>query len=138
MFHELERRAKVKPLPGRGWYGIRRRAADVYEDYETDERVLNDQTGHKHSDMRHDIYQEREREAILAKSAETRRHVRTLAFGRALEALGATDDRSAEPSSASPANEAPHPPISENAATHTHVIPQPRPFRGMSGAERYI
>lgn len=83
LFHELERVAKVDVIEGRGWYGIRRRAADVYEDYEKDERVLNDQTGHKRSDTRREVYQERDRAAIRAKSAETRRRVRGEAFGRA-------------------------------------------------------
>jgi hypothetical protein len=83
-FHELERLAKVDVIPGRGWYGIRRRATDVYEDYEKDERVLNDQTGHKKSETRREVYQEREREVIRARSAETRRYVRAKAFGRPL------------------------------------------------------
>lgn len=83
-FHELERIAKVESVPGRGWYGIRRRATDVYEDYEKDERVLNDQTGHKKSETRREVYQERERETIRARSAETRRRVRNEAFGQIL------------------------------------------------------
>lgn len=83
-FHELERIAKVDSVPGRGWYGIRRRATDVYEDYEKDERVLNDQTGHKKSETRREVYQERERETIRARSAETRRRVRNQAFGQRL------------------------------------------------------
>jgi integrase len=83
-FHELERIAKVESVPGRGWYGIRRRATDVYEDYEKDERVLNDQTGHKKSETRREVYQERERETIRARSAETRRRVRNEAFGQQL------------------------------------------------------
>ena len=83
-FHDLERIAKVESVPGRGWYGIRRRATDVYEDYEKDERVLNDQTGHKKSETRREVYQERERETIRARSAETRRRVRNEAFGQQL------------------------------------------------------
>src|SRR5690606_27377452 len=35
-FHNLARIANVSPVHGRGWYGIRRKATDVYEDYETD------------------------------------------------------------------------------------------------------
>ena len=93
-FHALERIAKVESVPGRGWYGIRRRATDVYEDYEKDERVLNDQTGHKKSETRREVYQERERETIRARSAETRRRVRNEAFGQQL--LTATEGR--EPS----------------------------------------
>lgn len=84
LFHALERVAKVEVVAGRGWYGIRRRAADVYEDYEKDERVLNDQTGHRNSDTRREVYQERDREAIRAKSAQTRRQVRSAAFGHGL------------------------------------------------------
>jgi hypothetical protein len=86
LFHDLERAAKVNVIEGRGWYGIRRRAADVYEDYETDERVLNHQTGHHHSDTRREIYQERDREVIRAKSAQTRRRVRLEAFGHGASA----------------------------------------------------
>lgn len=82
LFHALERIAGVTPVEGRGWYGIRRKATDVYEDYESDERVLNDQTGHRNSETRRNAYQEREREEIRAKSAETRRRVRAAAFGR--------------------------------------------------------
>lgn len=73
---------RVTQQPGRGWYGIRREATDIYEDYETDERVLNDQTGHRSSDTRGEVYQEKEREVIWAKSAQTRRRVRAAAFGR--------------------------------------------------------
>ena len=60
-------------------------AAEVKREREVekDERVLNDQTGHKRSDTRREVYQERDREAIRAKSAATRRHVRKEAFGRA-------------------------------------------------------
>lgn len=82
LFHQLEEIAGVIPQPGRGWYGIRRKATDVYEDYETDERVLNDQTGHRSSETRREVYQEKERDVIRAKSAETRRRVRAAAFGR--------------------------------------------------------
>jgi integrase len=85
LFHELERVAEVPPVKGRGWYGIRRKATDVYEDYETDERVLNDQTGHRSSETRREVYQEKEREEVRAKSAATRRRVRAAAFGQALQ-----------------------------------------------------
>jgi integrase len=85
LFHALERIACVTPVEGRGWYGIRRKATDVYEDYESDERVLNDQTGHRNSETRRNAYQEREREEIRAKSAETRRRVRAEAFGRRIK-----------------------------------------------------
>jgi hypothetical protein len=93
LFHGLERIAKVEPVLGRGWYGIRRRAADLYEDYEKDERVLNDQTGHKKSETRREVYQERERETIRAKSAETRRRVRSAAFGQRLSESTSTESK---------------------------------------------
>ncbi len=88
LFHELEEFAGVTPQPGRGWYGIRRKATDVYEDYETDERVLNDQTGHRSSETRREVYQEKEREVIRARSAKTRRRVRAAAFGRRSNGTG--------------------------------------------------
>jgi hypothetical protein len=40
MFHEVERLAGIEPVPGRGWYGVRRSATDFAEDVEKDERVL--------------------------------------------------------------------------------------------------
>ena len=95
LFHALERIAGVTPVEGRGWYGIRRKATDVYEDYESDERVLNDQTGHRNSETRRNAYQEREREEIRAKSAETRRRVRAAAFGRRTKRQGEEDEESA-------------------------------------------
>ena len=61
---------------------IRRKASDVYEDFESDERVLNSATGHRSSDTRRKKYQQRDRPEILAKTAETRRRVRSEAFGR--------------------------------------------------------
>lgn len=92
LFRKLEEIADVTSVPGRGWYGIRRRATDVYEDYETDERVLNDQTGHRSSDTRREVYQEKEREEIRAKSARTRRRVREAAFGRRADPDAAEED----------------------------------------------
>ena len=53
-----------------------------YEDYEPDERVLNSATGHSSSDTRRRNYQQRNRDLILARTAETRRRVRAGAFGR--------------------------------------------------------
>ena len=76
MFHDLERIAKVTSVPGRGWYGVRRIAADVAEDVEKDERVLNSITGHRDSTTRRLVYQDRERRAVLNKAAETRELVR--------------------------------------------------------------
>jgi hypothetical protein len=67
----------------------------VYEDYESGERVLNDQTGHHNSETQRNAYQEREREEIRAKSAETRRRVRAAAFGRRTKRHGEGDEEPA-------------------------------------------
>lgn len=77
MFHELEQVAKVPPVPGRGWYGVKRVATDLAEDVEKDERVLNAITGHRDSATRRQIYQEGERPEVLIRAAETRAKVRT-------------------------------------------------------------
>jgi integrase len=76
MFHDLERIAGVTAMKGRGWYGVRRRATDLAEDQETDERVLNSITGHRNSDTRRLVYQESERPEVLARAAITRSRVR--------------------------------------------------------------
>lgn len=116
LFHRLEKVAGVTPMPGRGWYGIRRKATDLYEDYETDERVLNDQTGHRSSDTRREVYQEKERELIRAKSAETRRRVRAAAFGR-----------SPEKGSESGPEELPELPTEEGETASSYPTTYPRP-----------
>jgi integrase len=79
MFHDLERISGVESLPGRGWYGVRRTAADLAEDVEKDERVLNSITGHRDSTTRRLVYQDRQRPAVLNKAAQTRDKVRQLA-----------------------------------------------------------
>jgi integrase len=89
MFHALERVAGVEPGEGRGWYGVRRIATAVFEDYESDERVLNSATGHSSSEMRRKRYQQRNRDKILAKTAVTRRRVLAGAFGRGPSDAGA-------------------------------------------------
>jgi integrase len=72
MFHQLELVAGVDHVPGRGWYGVRRVAADVAEDVEKDERVLNSITGHRDSSTRRMVYQDRERREVLDKAASAR------------------------------------------------------------------
>ena len=85
MFHDLEGIAKVTPVPGRGWYGVRRIAADAAEDVEKDERVLNSITGHRDSTTRRLVYQDRERPEVLNKAAATRERVRRGAVAGAQE-----------------------------------------------------
>jgi hypothetical protein len=76
MFHDLEGIAKVASVPGRGWYGVRRIATDVGEDFEKDERVLNSISGHTDSATRRQVYQERERPSVLRQAAITRDRIR--------------------------------------------------------------
>jgi len=89
MFHDLERIAQVTPVPGRGWYGVRRIAADAAEDVEKDERVLNSITGHRDSTTRRLVYQDRERPTVLNKAAETRERVRHDAIAGAQQTTNA-------------------------------------------------
>ena len=63
-------------MPGRGWYGVRRIAADAAADVEKAERVLNSITGHRDSTTRRLVYQDRERPEVLNKAAATRERVR--------------------------------------------------------------
>jgi len=91
MFHELESVAGVTSIEGRGWYGVRRIAADVAEDVEKDERVLNSITGHRDSATRRLVYQDRERPEVLNRAAQTRQAVRRSAVaGVKQQAPGAT------------------------------------------------
>lgn len=80
-FDKLESVAGVNHVRGRGWYGIRRVASDVYPDYEDDARVLNDATGHADSKTREKTYQEKNSSSVRARTAQTRRKVRAGAFG---------------------------------------------------------
>lgn len=61
--------------PGRAWHGLRRLGSDIAEDHETDERVLNDLTGH--STIRRRVYQDRERPRIKGRAARLRHRLRT-------------------------------------------------------------
>lgn len=78
MFRALEEIAGVESVHGRGWYGVRRVATDVAEDYEKDERVLNSITGHRDSATRRLIYQQGERSTVLQQAAITREKIRAL------------------------------------------------------------
>jgi hypothetical protein len=74
-FRKLEAVAGVEHRHGRGWYGLRRQAADLMEDFTSDDRVLNAEGGWKDSRTRRK-YQESERPKILAAAADARRQVR--------------------------------------------------------------
>ena len=80
-FRELEVIAKVDHLPGRGWYGLRRQAADMAETATTDDRVKDRLGGWQDSETRKSIYQDRETDALRAQAANVRRQLR---LGRGL------------------------------------------------------
>ena len=81
-FLALEEAAGVEHVPDRGWYGLRRWAADRAEDLEKDERALNTLTGHSHTSTRRG-YQEREATGPRKKAAEVRAKLRTMAKKKA-------------------------------------------------------
>lgn len=81
MFERLEQAAGVDHVPGRGFYGLRRVATDLAADLEQDDRVLNRLTGHRDSDTRKRIYQDREHAATSAQAARTRRNLRQQIVG---------------------------------------------------------
>ena len=80
-FRELEVIAKVDHVPGRGWYGLRRQAADMAETATTDDRVKDRLGGWQDSETRKSIYQDRETDALRAQAANVRRQLR---LGRGL------------------------------------------------------
>jgi hypothetical protein len=90
-FQELERIARVPYVRGRGWYGLRRIAADMAETETTDDRVKDRLGGWKDSETRKQIYQDRETDRLRVEAASVRRRMR----------LGADPRRSGE-ASASP------------------------------------
>lgn len=73
-FHALEVAAGVKPVEGRGWYGLRRVATDAAPDYTSDRRVLDKLGGWTAgSTTREDTYQDREDGLLIAETAAVRR-----------------------------------------------------------------
>ena len=93
LFKALEVIAKVEHIAGRGWYGLRRQAADLAETATNDDRVKDRLGGWQDSETRKSIYQDRETDALRAQAASVRRQVR---IGRGLtvkdeSAPGATE-----------------------------------------------
>jgi hypothetical protein len=80
LWHEFEQIAGVAVIEGRGWYAARRTGADLAEDVESDSRALNALTGHESDEMRRKIYQEKERDQILAKASVARDAARQVAI----------------------------------------------------------
>lgn len=75
-FHALERTAGITPVPGRGFYGLRRVAADLAPDYSGDGRVLDRVGGHGR-ETREGIYQDREDLRFVCQAAEVRAAMRS-------------------------------------------------------------
>ena len=85
-FKELEAIAKVEHVEGRGWYGLRRIAADLAESATTDDRVKDRLGGWQDSETRKQIYQDRQTDELRAEAAKVRRELR---MGTSAEANGA-------------------------------------------------
>ena len=75
-FQELERIARVPYVRGRGWYGLRRIAADMAETETTDDRVKDRLGGWQDSETRKQIYQDRETDRLRVEAAGVRRRMR--------------------------------------------------------------
>ena len=68
-FKELEEIARVPHVVGRGWYGLRRIAADMAETETTNDRVKGRLGGCQDSETRKHIYQDRETQRLRAEAA---------------------------------------------------------------------
>ena len=75
-FKELEAIARVDHVEGRGWYGLRRIAADLAESATTGDRVKDRLGGWQDSETRKQIYQDRQTDALRAEAAKVRRELR--------------------------------------------------------------
>jgi hypothetical protein len=75
--------------------------------------VLNDETGHRSSETRRQIYQDRERDEVLAKSAATGPRVRQAVFGVPLVVEAAVEP-AREAIGDAPQKSASHTPVDEN------------------------
>jgi hypothetical protein len=120
-FHDLEDRAGVEQVPGRGWYGIRRVATDLARRHTTDEQVRDALGGWGGgSDVRSDVYMTRNHPDVLREAAEVRRKVRGVTVG----AEPPPPDRSATAEAEDPATD-PLPDsalaILESVLTHLNI-----------------
>lgn len=75
LYNELESDAGVEHRDGRGWYGLRRVAADLAPDYTNDAGVLNN-LGHWADSRTRESYQEDFNPAVTGKAARVRRQMR--------------------------------------------------------------
>ncbi len=93
-FRQLEAIAKIDHIPGRGWYGLRRQAADMAETATNDDRVKDRLGGWQDSETRKSIYQDRETDALRAAAASVRRQLR---IGKGLQTLAELDSHVTPP-----------------------------------------
>ena len=68
-FNEVEEIARAPHVVGRGWYGLRRIAADMVETETADDRVKDRLGGWQDSETRKRIYQDRETQLLRAEAA---------------------------------------------------------------------
>jgi hypothetical protein len=99
LFKRLEVIANVEHIPGRGWYGLRRQAADMAETATNDDRVKDRLGGWQDSETRKSIYQDRETDELRAQAASVRRQLRigrglTMSIGNEASATKAAPARS--------------------------------------------
>jgi hypothetical protein len=98
-FQALEAIAGAEHVPGRGWYGLRRIAADMAESATTDDRVKDRLGGWQDSETRKHIYQDRETDELRGQAGNVRRQIR-LGVGLLSPATSApASSTPAEPSS---------------------------------------
>jgi hypothetical protein len=90
-FKQLEAIAKVDHVEGRGWYGLRRIAADLAESATTDDRVKDRLGGWQDSETRKRIYQDRQTDELRAEAAKVRRALRLGGNPRANAAAPSVD-----------------------------------------------
>lgn len=74
-FHDLEEIAGVTHVPGRAWYGVRRRMTDIKPRYTDDDRVLNASGGWRDTRSRED-YQQDENPDVRKEVAVVQREAR--------------------------------------------------------------
>lgn len=90
-FRHLEVVASVDHVEGRGWYGLRRIAADLAESATTDDRVKDRLGGWQDSETRKQIYQDRYTDELRAEAAKVRRELRLGGTAEADEAKASPD-----------------------------------------------
>ena len=74
-FHELEKHVGITPVPGRGWYGVRRTLTDVAALHYDDDLLLQ-KIGANSRETRDRIYRDRENRELLGRAREARNTVR--------------------------------------------------------------